>query len=164
MTPARRIAFLPILVAYLMPAPARSAEIVLGHPGSPYGDAILAVTRSILADRFGTPEAARLFDHIRLTAELVGTWTYATVTEKRDLDQYAAQWINDNAAIVGGENDILNLQAGSSRRAIGPDVGDDDAPPGTAGSDCHTVCTSLPLSRTFIPLKDTPIPVPSGCR
>src|ERR1039458_3438545 len=33
-----------------------------------------------------------------------------------------------NAAVVGGKNDVLNLQAGSGGGAVGLDVGDDDSP------------------------------------
>ena len=32
--------------------------------------------------------------------DMIGAWTYATGTEKRDIDQYAAQWVKDNPAIV----------------------------------------------------------------
>jgi glycine betaine/proline transport system substrate-binding protein len=46
------------------------------------------------------PEVARLIEGLELNYDTIGTWTYATVTEKRDLDQYAGQWVRDNSAIV----------------------------------------------------------------
>ncbi len=46
------------------------------------------------------PEVARLMEGLDMTPDMIGTWTYATVTEKRDLDQYAMQWVKDNPAIV----------------------------------------------------------------
>jgi glycine betaine/proline transport system substrate-binding protein len=46
------------------------------------------------------PEVARLMEGLDMTPDMIGTWTYATVTEKRDLDQYAAQWVRDNPATV----------------------------------------------------------------
>ena len=48
------------------------------------------------------PEVAHLLDGVELSAGMVGTWTYATVTEKRDLDDYAKEWIRNNAATVNG--------------------------------------------------------------
>jgi glycine betaine/proline transport system substrate-binding protein len=46
------------------------------------------------------PEVAHLLQGVELTPELVGTWTYATVTEKRDLDEYAQEWVSKNAGLV----------------------------------------------------------------
>jgi glycine betaine/proline transport system substrate-binding protein len=48
------------------------------------------------------PEVAHFFEGMKLTPEMVGTWTYATITEKQDASQYAAQWVKDNAATVDG--------------------------------------------------------------
>jgi glycine betaine/proline transport system substrate-binding protein len=48
------------------------------------------------------PEVARLIEHIKLTPELIGTWTYATISEKRDRDDYAKEWVKNNPAIVNG--------------------------------------------------------------
>ena len=46
------------------------------------------------------PEVAHVLEGMDLTADMVGGWTYATVTEKRDLDEYAKEWVKNNAAIV----------------------------------------------------------------
>ena len=46
------------------------------------------------------PEIAHLLDGMQLTPELVGGWTYATVTEKHDLDSYAREWVRDNPKVV----------------------------------------------------------------
>ena len=39
---------------------------------------------------------------IKFTADLVGTWTYETFTGKRDLDEYAKEWVKKNEATVDG--------------------------------------------------------------
>jgi glycine betaine/proline transport system substrate-binding protein len=46
------------------------------------------------------PECAHLLEGIELTADMVGGWTYATFTEKQDLDEYAKSWVKANAATV----------------------------------------------------------------
>ena len=46
------------------------------------------------------PEVARFLEGMKLTADLVGIWTYATFTEKRDLDEYAKAWVAGNDATV----------------------------------------------------------------
>ena len=46
------------------------------------------------------PEVARTLDNIRMTADMVGTWTYATMVEKQDTTEYARQWVRDNPGIV----------------------------------------------------------------
>lgn len=48
------------------------------------------------------PEVARLIEGIKLTPELIGNWTYATVTEKRDRGEFAKEWVKNNPAIVNG--------------------------------------------------------------
>jgi glycine betaine/proline transport system substrate-binding protein len=46
------------------------------------------------------PEVARCLEGIDLTAELVGGWTYATFSEKQDLDVFAKEWVAKNATTV----------------------------------------------------------------
>src|SRR5262249_52006145 len=46
-------ALLSMIAFYLMPPAARAAEIVMGHPSTPYGDALLSVIKAALDDRFG---------------------------------------------------------------------------------------------------------------
>jgi len=46
------------------------------------------------------PEVARFLERIKITADMVGAWTYTTVVEKRDINDYARQWVRDNQAIV----------------------------------------------------------------
>lgn len=48
------------------------------------------------------PDVVRLLENIALTREMIATWTYATVTEKRDKAQYARDWVKANPAIVDG--------------------------------------------------------------
>jgi glycine betaine/proline transport system substrate-binding protein len=48
----------------------------------------------------GSPEVAHALEGIDLTAELVGAWTYATFSEKRDLDEFAKEWVAKNATTV----------------------------------------------------------------
>ncbi len=48
------------------------------------------------------PEVARTLERIKMTADMIGTWTYATIVEKHDVNAYAKQWVNDNAGIVNG--------------------------------------------------------------
>jgi glycine betaine/proline transport system substrate-binding protein len=46
------------------------------------------------------PEGARFLNHVKFTADMIGSWTYATFTEKKDVDSYARNWVRDNAATV----------------------------------------------------------------
>ena len=46
------------------------------------------------------PEAAALLNSVKLDTDLVSGMTYALVVEKADPDEYAKQWVQDNAALV----------------------------------------------------------------
>ena len=46
------------------------------------------------------PEVAHTLDHIKMTADMVGTWTYATIVEKQDATEYARKWVADNPETV----------------------------------------------------------------
>ncbi len=48
------------------------------------------------------PQVARFLEGMKLTADMVGAWTYATFSEKRDLDEYAREWVAENSATVNG--------------------------------------------------------------
>ena len=46
------------------------------------------------------PEVARTLDRIKMTADMVGAWTYDTIVEKRDVTEYAKRWVKDNGKVV----------------------------------------------------------------
>ena len=46
------------------------------------------------------PEAASILANVKLTTDLVSAMTYALVVEKADPDEFAKQWVQDNAAVV----------------------------------------------------------------
>lgn len=46
------------------------------------------------------PDVARLIDEAKITADMVGTWTYATSVEKRDRAEYAKEWVKANSALI----------------------------------------------------------------
>ncbi len=46
------------------------------------------------------PEAAELLGNVNLTTDLVSGMTYAIVVEKADANEFAAQWVQDNAELV----------------------------------------------------------------
>ena len=51
-----------------------------------------------LEERF--PEVARLLSRVKLNTELVSQLTYAVVIEKRDMAEYAAEWVAANSELV----------------------------------------------------------------
>ena len=46
------------------------------------------------------PEAAAVLGNVKLSTDLVSGMTHAIVVEKADPDEYAAQWVQDNSALV----------------------------------------------------------------
>ena len=46
------------------------------------------------------PEAAAMLGNVKLTTDLVSGMTYALVVQKADADEYAKQWVQDNAGLV----------------------------------------------------------------
>jgi glycine betaine/proline transport system substrate-binding protein len=46
------------------------------------------------------PEVAHLIEGIKLDPDQIGAWTYATITEKRDRDEYAKEWVKNNSAVI----------------------------------------------------------------
>ena len=46
------------------------------------------------------PEAAAMLGNVKLTTDLVSSMTYALVVEKANADDYAKQWVQDNAGLV----------------------------------------------------------------
>jgi len=46
------------------------------------------------------PEAAAMLSNVKLTTDLVSGMTFALVVDKADPEDYAAQWVKDNAAVV----------------------------------------------------------------
>jgi glycine betaine/proline transport system substrate-binding protein len=48
------------------------------------------------------PEVARTLERIKMTADMVGEWTYATIVEKHDVTEYAKQWVKENGQTVNG--------------------------------------------------------------
>ena len=46
------------------------------------------------------PEAAAMLGNVRLTTDQVSGMTYALVVEKADPDDYAVEWVNENADLV----------------------------------------------------------------
>ena len=46
------------------------------------------------------PEAAAMLGNVKLTTDLVSGMTFALVVDKADPNDYAVQWVKDNAAVV----------------------------------------------------------------
>ena len=46
------------------------------------------------------PEAAAMLSNVKLTTDLVSGMTFALVVDKADPNEYAAQWVEDNAEVV----------------------------------------------------------------
>ena len=46
------------------------------------------------------PEAAAMLSNVNLTTDMVSGMTFALVVDKADPNDYAAQWVKDNSAVV----------------------------------------------------------------